>query len=235
MSAAARVVLTGTLQNGCPVHPPRVAADDQRFSEPGPPGRAWREGQCPLVPGGARLSETPQRPRGAPSLWRASHLCSFCGWTRVGGITGQRPPPVPCSPPLPQALIVVYAFHFPHLLNPQMERSAHRGLYRRHILGLVLRGPALCFVAAGFSLFFYPLVSGGGRGRGRGTALLSRCPRGVGAELCRGLRGHWHVAWCPGCQGAKLEGKPPPHPSPPTPHRDLLCGWPGTTVKARPR
>ncbi|XP_057165524.1 endosomal/lysosomal proton channel TMEM175 [Ursus arctos] len=56
-----------------------------------------------------------------------------------------------------QALIVVYAFHFPHLLNPQMERSAHRGLYRRHILGLVLRGPALCFVAAGFSLFFYPL------------------------------------------------------------------------------
>ncbi|XP_047574519.1 endosomal/lysosomal proton channel TMEM175 isoform X3 [Lutra lutra] len=56
-----------------------------------------------------------------------------------------------------QALIVVYAFHFPHLLNPQIESSAHRALYRQHILGIVLRGPALCFVAAGFSLFFYPL------------------------------------------------------------------------------
>ncbi|XP_047574520.1 endosomal/lysosomal proton channel TMEM175 isoform X4 [Lutra lutra] len=57
-----------------------------------------------------------------------------------------------------QALIVVYAFHFPHLLNPQIESSAHRALYRQHILGIVLRGPALCFVAAGFSLFFYPLT-----------------------------------------------------------------------------
>ncbi|KAM8800732.1 endosomal/lysosomal proton channel TMEM175 isoform 1-T1 [Rhynchonycteris naso] len=55
-----------------------------------------------------------------------------------------------------QALIVVYAFHFPHLLNPQIGRSAHRGLYRQHILHIVLRGPALCFLAAGFSLFFYP-------------------------------------------------------------------------------
>ncbi|XP_058579250.1 endosomal/lysosomal proton channel TMEM175 [Neofelis nebulosa] len=56
-----------------------------------------------------------------------------------------------------QALIVVYAFHFPHLLNPQIESSTHRTLYRQHILGIVLRGPALCFAAAGFSLFFYPL------------------------------------------------------------------------------
>ncbi|XP_023109145.1 endosomal/lysosomal proton channel TMEM175 isoform X2 [Herpailurus yagouaroundi] len=55
------------------------------------------------------------------------------------------------------ALIVVYAFHFPHLLNPQIESSTHRTLYRQHILGIVLRGPALCFAAAGFSLFFYPL------------------------------------------------------------------------------
>ncbi|XP_059534117.1 endosomal/lysosomal proton channel TMEM175 [Myotis daubentonii] len=56
-----------------------------------------------------------------------------------------------------QALIVVYAFHLPHLLNPQIGRSDHRGLYRRHILHIVLRGPALCFLAAGFSLFFYPV------------------------------------------------------------------------------
>ncbi|XP_066136187.1 endosomal/lysosomal proton channel TMEM175 isoform X4 [Saccopteryx bilineata] len=55
-----------------------------------------------------------------------------------------------------QALIVLYAFHFPHLLNPQIGCSAHRGLYRQHILHIVLRGPALCFLAAGFSLFFYP-------------------------------------------------------------------------------
>ncbi|XP_012901260.1 endosomal/lysosomal potassium channel TMEM175 isoform X2 [Mustela putorius furo] len=39
----------------------------------------------------------------------------------------------------------------------QIESSTHRALYRQHILGIVLRGPALCFVAAGFSLFFYPL------------------------------------------------------------------------------
>uniref|UniRef100_A0A2K6SYQ5 Endosomal/lysosomal proton channel TMEM175 n=1 Tax=Saimiri boliviensis boliviensis TaxID=39432 RepID=A0A2K6SYQ5_SAIBB len=56
-----------------------------------------------------------------------------------------------------QALIVGYAFHFPHLLSPQIQHSAHRTLYRRHILGIVLRGPALCLAAAIFSLFFVPL------------------------------------------------------------------------------
>ncbi|XP_037598089.1 endosomal/lysosomal potassium channel TMEM175 isoform X4 [Cebus imitator] len=56
-----------------------------------------------------------------------------------------------------KALIVGYAFHFPHLLSPQIQHSAHRTLYRRHILGIVLRGPALCLVAAIFSLFFVPL------------------------------------------------------------------------------
>ncbi|XP_045690129.1 endosomal/lysosomal potassium channel TMEM175 isoform X1 [Phyllostomus hastatus] len=56
-----------------------------------------------------------------------------------------------------QALIVVYAFRFPHLLNPQIGRSAHRRLHRQHILHIVLRGPALCFLAAVFSLFFYPV------------------------------------------------------------------------------
>uniref|UniRef100_A0A4W2F8N3 Endosomal/lysosomal proton channel TMEM175 n=1 Tax=Bos indicus x Bos taurus TaxID=30522 RepID=A0A4W2F8N3_BOBOX len=54
------------------------------------------------------------------------------------------------------ALIVLYAFHFPHLLSPQIERSAHRGLYRQRVLGIIVRGPALCLAAAGFSLFFYP-------------------------------------------------------------------------------
>ncbi|XP_024848943.1 endosomal/lysosomal proton channel TMEM175 isoform X5 [Bos taurus] len=60
-----------------------------------------------------------------------------------------------------QALIVLYAFHFPHLLSPQIERSAHRGLYRQRVLGIIVRGPALCLAAAGFSLFFYPARGSG--------------------------------------------------------------------------
>uniref|UniRef100_A0A2K6PE41 Endosomal/lysosomal proton channel TMEM175 n=1 Tax=Rhinopithecus roxellana TaxID=61622 RepID=A0A2K6PE41_RHIRO len=56
-----------------------------------------------------------------------------------------------------QALIVGYAFHFPHLLSPQIQCSTHRARYRRHVLGIVLQGPALCFAAAIFSLFFVPL------------------------------------------------------------------------------
>uniref|UniRef100_A0A1D5RF32 Endosomal/lysosomal proton channel TMEM175 n=1 Tax=Macaca mulatta TaxID=9544 RepID=A0A1D5RF32_MACMU len=56
-----------------------------------------------------------------------------------------------------QALIVGYAFHFPHLLSPQIQCSVHRARYRQHVLGIVLQGPALCFAAAIFSLFFVPL------------------------------------------------------------------------------
>ncbi|XP_053433855.1 endosomal/lysosomal proton channel TMEM175 isoform X3 [Nycticebus coucang] len=59
-----------------------------------------------------------------------------------------------CSP---QALIVVYAFHSPHLLSPQILQSAHRALCWRHILLVILRGPTLCFAAAIFSLFFFPV------------------------------------------------------------------------------
>ncbi|XP_053433864.1 endosomal/lysosomal proton channel TMEM175 isoform X10 [Nycticebus coucang] len=56
-----------------------------------------------------------------------------------------------------QALIVVYAFHSPHLLSPQILQSAHRALCWRHILLVILRGPTLCFAAAIFSLFFFPV------------------------------------------------------------------------------
>ncbi|XP_004624751.1 endosomal/lysosomal potassium channel TMEM175 isoform X1 [Octodon degus] len=56
-----------------------------------------------------------------------------------------------------QALIIGYAFHFPHLLSPQLRSSTHRTVTRQHILLLVLRGPALCFAAAVFSLFFFPM------------------------------------------------------------------------------
>ncbi|XP_013362210.1 PREDICTED: transmembrane protein 175 isoform X3 [Chinchilla lanigera] len=55
------------------------------------------------------------------------------------------------------ALIIGYAFHFPHLLSPQLRSSTHRAVTRQHILLLVLRGPALCFAAAVFSLFFFPM------------------------------------------------------------------------------
>ncbi|XP_064142182.1 endosomal/lysosomal proton channel TMEM175 isoform X3 [Loxodonta africana] len=58
---------------------------------------------------------------------------------------------------LAQAVIVGYAFHYPHLLNQQIACSAHKAAFRQHILGLVLRGPALCFAAALFSLFFFPV------------------------------------------------------------------------------
>ncbi|XP_064142183.1 endosomal/lysosomal proton channel TMEM175 isoform X4 [Loxodonta africana] len=39
----------------------------------------------------------------------------------------------------------------------QIACSAHKAAFRQHILGLVLRGPALCFAAALFSLFFFPV------------------------------------------------------------------------------
>ncbi|XP_060044373.1 endosomal/lysosomal proton channel TMEM175 isoform X7 [Erinaceus europaeus] len=87
-----------------------------------------------------------------------------------------------------QMLIVLYAFHCPHLLSPYVQTSARRGLYRRHILGLVLRGPALCLLAAGFSLFFYPV-------RGQRT----RPPAGAGAVRRQPSGGA-------GCGGAPLPG-----------------------------
>ncbi|XP_051696309.2 endosomal/lysosomal proton channel TMEM175 isoform X2 [Oryctolagus cuniculus] len=55
-----------------------------------------------------------------------------------------------------QALIVGYAFYFPHLLSPQIQCSAHRALCRRQVLRIILRGPVLCLLAAVFSLFFFP-------------------------------------------------------------------------------
>ncbi|XP_037685125.1 endosomal/lysosomal potassium channel TMEM175 isoform X2 [Choloepus didactylus] len=56
-----------------------------------------------------------------------------------------------------QAVVVGYAFHYPHLLNRQIACSVHRVTLQRHILGILLRGPALCFAAAIFSLFFFPM------------------------------------------------------------------------------
>nr|XP_051696312.1 endosomal/lysosomal proton channel TMEM175 isoform X5 [Oryctolagus cuniculus] len=58
-----------------------------------------------------------------------------------------------------QALIVGYAFYFPHLLSPQIQCSAHRALCRRQVLRIILRGPVLCLLAAVFSLFFFPAAA----------------------------------------------------------------------------
>uniref|UniRef100_A0A8C0QAI8 Endosomal/lysosomal proton channel TMEM175 n=1 Tax=Canis lupus familiaris TaxID=9615 RepID=A0A8C0QAI8_CANLF len=122
---------------------------------PGVPRAGWGKARRPPLspPTPPWPQEQSRGSRGGLAAARASRACVRAH----GGGTGQRPLLVPCSLPLPQALIVVYAFHFPYLLNPQIERAPHRALYRQHILRIVLRGPALCFVAAGFSLFFYPL------------------------------------------------------------------------------
>lgn len=58
-----------------------------------------------------------------------------------------------------QAVIVVYGFYHPHLLNQQIQVSENQNLYKSHILKIILRGPVLCFLAAIFSFFFIPLVS----------------------------------------------------------------------------
>lgn len=58
-----------------------------------------------------------------------------------------------------QAVIVVYGFYHPHLLNQQIQVSENQNFYKRHILKIILRGPVLCFLAAIFSFFFIPLVS----------------------------------------------------------------------------
>lgn len=184
------------------------------------------------MPGRVRLSETPQRPRGGPFPVASLGPVQFL---RVG--TGGRDywpeaPPVPCSPPLPQALIVVYAFHFPHLLNPQMERAAHRGLYRRHILGIVLRGPALCFVAAGFSLFFCPLVSGG-QGAGKRDCPTEQMPPGGGGRAVQ--RSQEATGMWPGARGAGEHGwreSLPPHPSPQ--HHTGTCCADGQVPRSEP-
>ncbi|KAL4617489.1 endosomal/lysomomal potassium channel TMEM175 [Arapaima gigas] len=57
-----------------------------------------------------------------------------------------------------QAVIVLYGFGRPHLLNDQIQGSQNQGFYKRHILKVILRVPAFCFFAGIFS-FVYPLLS----------------------------------------------------------------------------
>ncbi|XP_062985179.1 endosomal/lysosomal proton channel TMEM175 [Elgaria multicarinata webbii] len=56
-----------------------------------------------------------------------------------------------------QAIIVLYGFHHPYLLNHQIQESENQEFYKYHILKIILRGPTLSFLAAIFSFFFIPL------------------------------------------------------------------------------
>ncbi|XP_053151955.1 endosomal/lysosomal proton channel TMEM175 isoform X2 [Hemicordylus capensis] len=56
-----------------------------------------------------------------------------------------------------QAMIVLYSFHHPYLLNHQIQVSDNQAFYKSHILKIILRGPTLSFFAAIFSFFFIPL------------------------------------------------------------------------------
>ncbi|XP_036384066.1 endosomal/lysosomal potassium channel TMEM175-like isoform X2 [Megalops cyprinoides] len=56
-----------------------------------------------------------------------------------------------------QAIIVVYGFSRPFLLNDQIQISENQGFYKRHILKVILRVPLFCFVAIVFSFIFFPL------------------------------------------------------------------------------
>lgn len=58
-----------------------------------------------------------------------------------------------------QAVIVVYGFYHPYLLNHQIQAAEHQAVYKYRILQIILRGPLFCLLAAVFSFFFIPVVS----------------------------------------------------------------------------
>ncbi|XP_019907717.2 endosomal/lysosomal potassium channel TMEM175 isoform X4 [Esox lucius] len=56
-----------------------------------------------------------------------------------------------------QALIVVYGFSRPFLLNDQIQVSENQVFYKHHILKVIMRVPIMCFFASIFSLIFFQL------------------------------------------------------------------------------
>ncbi|XP_067409499.1 endosomal/lysosomal proton channel TMEM175 isoform X2 [Emydura macquarii macquarii] len=56
-----------------------------------------------------------------------------------------------------QAVIVVYGFYHPYLLNHQIQAAEHQAVYKYRILQIILRGPVFCLLAAVFSFFFIPV------------------------------------------------------------------------------
>lgn len=57
-----------------------------------------------------------------------------------------------------QAIIVVYAFSRPFLLNEQIQISENQTFYKHHILKVITRVPLVCFIASVFSFIFFQLV-----------------------------------------------------------------------------
>ncbi|XP_041691787.1 endosomal/lysosomal potassium channel TMEM175 isoform X4 [Coregonus clupeaformis] len=56
-----------------------------------------------------------------------------------------------------QAVIVVYGFSRPFLLNDQIQVSENHVFYKHHILKVIMRVPIMCFFASIFSFIFFQL------------------------------------------------------------------------------
>uniref|UniRef100_A0A8K9UM23 Endosomal/lysosomal proton channel TMEM175 n=1 Tax=Oncorhynchus mykiss TaxID=8022 RepID=A0A8K9UM23_ONCMY len=58
-----------------------------------------------------------------------------------------------------QAVIVVYGFSRPFLLNDQIQVSENQVFYKHHILKVIMRVPIMCFFASIFSFIFFQMVT----------------------------------------------------------------------------
>ncbi|KAI5613092.1 endosomal/lysosomal potassium channel TMEM175 [Silurus asotus] len=56
-----------------------------------------------------------------------------------------------------QAVIVLYGFSRPFLLNEHIQMSVNQAYYRRHILEVIMRVPIICFVAGVFAFIYFKL------------------------------------------------------------------------------
>ncbi|KAG9261702.1 endosomal/lysosomal potassium channel TMEM175 [Astyanax mexicanus] len=56
-----------------------------------------------------------------------------------------------------QAIIVVYGFSRPYLLNEHIQMSENQAYYRRHVLEVIMRVPIMCVFASIFSIIFLQL------------------------------------------------------------------------------
>lgn len=57
-----------------------------------------------------------------------------------------------------QAVIVIYGFSRPFLLNEQIQISENQNYYKHHILKVIMRVPIMCLFASIFSFIFFQLV-----------------------------------------------------------------------------
>ncbi|KAL2100129.1 hypothetical protein ACEWY4_004523 [Coilia grayii] len=57
-----------------------------------------------------------------------------------------------------QAVIVIYGFSRPFLLNEQIQISENQAYYKQHILKVIMRVPIMCLIASIFTFIFYQLA-----------------------------------------------------------------------------